>query len=88
MIADQIFSQITQRRAEVLREVARGKTFKEGAMALGITVRAFQHHVTFLEHLTGQPSKEKLGQWWRESRAAWIEHLRRAAGANEVTDAS
>lgn len=43
MIEDQIFSQVTQRRAEVLREVARGKTFKEGALALGITHRGNGH---------------------------------------------
>jgi DNA-binding CsgD family transcriptional regulator len=76
-----VFDAITVRRAEVLREIADGRTLREVAAALGIERSGVRSHVERLKLLTGCENTRELGRWWREHRQEWLVHMADAAGA-------
>lgn len=79
-----VFDAITVRRAEVLREIADGRTLREVAAALGIERSGVRSHVERLKLLTGCENTRELGRWWREHRQEWLVHMADAAGGTNV----
>ncbi len=74
------FEQITLRRAQVLRELARGCTHAEVADQLGLTVDTVRSHVETLKTITDCETTRDLAQWWRAEGRCWIDFLAREAG--------
>jgi DNA-binding CsgD family transcriptional regulator len=75
---DHVFERITLRRAEVLRELADGRTDKEIAAKLGISVNGVRSHVEDLREITGMNHSRDIGRWWRDGAAAsWANFLAR-----------
>jgi DNA-binding CsgD family transcriptional regulator len=86
-----VFHAITVRRAEVLREIADGRTLREVAAALGIERSGVRSQVERLKPLTGCENTRELGRWWREHRqepegCATGDHLHQEmTGTHQVT---
>jgi len=76
---DQLLS-ITPRRAEVLRELADGKTAREIADTLDITVSGVRSHIEFLRNSTYCWSSRELGRWWLQHRCRWVTVMSEVAG--------
>ena len=71
---------ISARKAEVLRELADGRTQAEIAEALGISVRGAHREIEVLRQELGRQSGRELGRWWRAHREEWLAHMHRCAG--------
>jgi DNA-binding NarL/FixJ family response regulator len=71
---------ITRRQAEILRELAEGRSMREIAEALGIAVTGVRSHVQRIKALTGCHDVRDLGRLWRRHRVDWAHAQLRAGG--------
>lgn len=74
------FDQITMRRAQVLRELAEGRTQRQVAATLGLTVSGVRSHVDDIMRATRFNNSRDVARWWRAERACWVRHMAHAAG--------
>lgn len=85
-VSPETFHSITLRRAQVLRELARGSTEREAATALGLSFDGIRSHVANLREITECSSVRDLARWWREYRGDWCRFICEQAGLEEQGD--
>ena len=70
-LEEHIWRAVSFRRAEILRELADGRTEREAAHVLGVELSTVRSHVEELKGITGCASVRELGRWWRANRPGW-----------------
>lgn len=72
--------QITARRAEILRELADGRTESEIARRMDISNHTVHSHVRELRAVAGVGTSRELARWWRDYRESWLREMSECAG--------
>ena len=67
-----LWDQLTFSRVRVLTALEDGRTQREAAARIGITLNGARSIVDDLKQITGCPDVKELARWWRRNRSGWL----------------